>query len=141
LNKPRRSLKKYELTNLLFFLGLIIALGVLVSFVFRYYGTGGRTPEVESSQGVVSDAVSDVSNLGIFYLGTRLTETTHQYQSRLQISATDDGLIRDLFALSGVEEITLEPTTIIIKKNGSVRWEGIQAGVRTIVGNHLHQHF
>jgi hypothetical protein len=141
LNKPRRSLKKYEITNLLFFLGLIIALGVLVSFVFRYYGTGGRTSEEESSQGVVSDAVSDVSNLGIFYLGTRITETTHQYQSRIQIPATDDGLIRDLFALPGVEEVTLQPTTIIIKKNGSVRWESIQSGVRTIVGNHLHPHF
>jgi hypothetical protein len=141
LNEPRRSLKKYEITNLLFFLVLMIALGVLVFFVFRYYGNGGRTSEEDSAPGIVSEAVSEGTNVGIFYLGTRLTETTHQYQSRLQISATDDGLIRDLFSLPGVEEITLNPTTLLIKKNGSVRWESIQSGVRTIVGNHLHQHF
>jgi len=84
LGKPRRSLKKYELTNLLFFLGLIIALGVMVSFVFRYYGNRNQAPEDESAQGVVSEAVSEGSDVGLFYLGTKLTETKHQYQSRLQ---------------------------------------------------------
>jgi hypothetical protein len=141
LGKPRRSLKKYELTNLLFFLGLIIALGVMVSFVFRYYGNRNQAPEDESTQGIVSEAVSEGSDVGLFYLGIKLTETKHQYQSRLQIPSTDDGLVRDLFDLPGVEEITIDQKIIIVKKNGSVRWDSVQAGVRNIVKNHLHLHY
>jgi hypothetical protein len=141
LSKSRRSLKKYELYNLLFFLVLIIALGVLVSFVFRYYGTRNQAPEEESAQGVISEAVSEGSDVGLFYLGTKLTETKHQYQSRLQVPSTDDGLVRDLFDLFGVEEITIDQKNIIIKKNGSVRWDRIQGGVRAIVKNHLHLHY
>jgi hypothetical protein len=141
LSKSRRSLKKYELYNLLFFLGLIVALGVLVSFVFRYYGTRNQAPEEESAQGVISEAVSEGSDVGLFYLGTKLTETKHQYQSRLQIQSTDDGLARDLFDLPGVEEITIDQKIIIVKKNGSVRWDSVQSGVRSIVKNHLHMHY
>jgi hypothetical protein len=141
LNKPQRSLKKYELNNLLFFLVLIIALGVLVSFVFRFYGNRNQSLEEESSQGVISEAVSEGSDVGLFYLGTKLVETKHQYQSRLQIPATDDGLVRDLFNLSGVEEITIDQKIIIVKKNGSVRWDSIKAGVRDIVQAHLHMHY
>jgi hypothetical protein len=141
LNKPQRSLKKYELNNLLFFLVLIIALGVLVSFVFRFYGNRDQASEEESAQGVVSEAVSEGSDVGLFYLGTKLVETKHQYQTRLQIPSTDDGLVRDLFNLSGVEEITIDQKIIIVKKNGSVRWASIQAGVRNIVQEHLHLHY
>jgi hypothetical protein len=141
LNKPQRSLKKYELNNLLFFLVLIISLGVLVSFVFRYYGNRNQALEEESAQGVVSEAVSEGSDVGLFYLGTKLTETKHQYQSRLQISSTDDGLVRDLFNLPGVEEITIDQKSLIVKKNGSVRWDSVQAGVRSIVKAHLHLHY
>jgi hypothetical protein len=141
LNKPQRSLKKYELNNLLFFLVLIIALGVMVSFVFRYYGNRNQAPEEESAQGVVSEAISEGSDVGLFYLGTKLTETKHQYQSRLQIPSTDDGLVRDLFNLPGVEEITIDQKNIIVKKNGSVRWDSVRAGVRDIVKDHLHLHY
>jgi Scaffold protein Nfu/NifU N terminal len=141
LNKPQRSLKKYELNNLLFFLVLIIALGVLVSFVFRFYGNRNQSLEEESSQGVISEAVSEGSDVGLFYLGTKLVEAKHQYQSRLQIPSTDDGLVRDLFNLSGVEEITIDQKIIIVKKNGSVRWDSIKAGVRDIVQAHLHMHY
>jgi hypothetical protein len=141
LNKPQRSLKKYELNNLIFFVVLIIALGILVSFVFRFYGNRNQAPEEESAQGVVSEALSEGSDVGLFYLGTKLTETKHQYQSRLQIQSTDDGLVRDLFDLPGVEEITIDQKIIIIKKNGSVRWDSVQSGVRSIVKNHLHMHY
>lgn len=141
MNKSQRSLKKYELNNLLFFLVLIIALGVMVSFVFRYYGNRNQAPEEESAQGVVSEAISEGSDVGLFYLGTKLTETKHQYQSRLQIPSTDDGLVRDLFNLPGVEEITIDQKNIIVKKNGSVRWNSIQVGVRDIVKDHLHLHY
>jgi hypothetical protein len=137
----RRSLKKYEITNLLFFLGLIVALGVLVAFVFRYYGTRNNEPETEADLGVVSDSLSPTSDVGMFYLGTKLSETSHQYRSRLEVPVTDDGLIKDLFDLPGVEEITLDQRIIVIRKNPSTRWEAIQPGVRRIVKAHLHLHY
>jgi len=137
----RRRLKKYEVQNLLFFLVLIVALGVLVTFVFRYYGTRSTGPEEEADSGVISDSVSAGSDVGMFYLGTRLVETSRQYRSRLEVPVTDDGLVKDLFDLPGVEEVTINQTVILIRKNTSARWEGIQSGVRRIVKNHLHSHF
>jgi hypothetical protein len=137
----RKSLKKYEITNLLFFLTLIVALGVLVSFVFRFYGTRSDESADESEIGVVSDALGAGSDVGLFYLDTKLTETSRQYRSRLEIPATDDGLIRDLFAIPGVEEITIDQRMIVLKKNASARWESIGPGVRRIVKNHLHLHY
>jgi len=144
LNPPRagrRSLKKYEVTNLLFFLALIVALGVLVSFVFRYYGTRNQESSSEAEVGVISDALDAGSDVGLFYLDTKLSETSRQYRSRLDIPVTDDGLIRELFSLPGVEEITLNQKIIMLKKSTSTRWESIQPGVRRIVKGHLHLHF
>jgi hypothetical protein len=120
---------------------LILALGVGVSFVFRYYGTRDTGPQEESDAGVVSDALSPGSDVGMFYLGTKLTETTRQYRSRLQIPATDDGLVRDLFAIPGVEEITIDQRMIVLRKTTSTRWESIQPAVRQIVKTHLHMHY
>jgi hypothetical protein len=136
-----RSLKKYELTNLLFILVLIVALGILVTFVFRYYGKQGQDISGENSVGVVSDSVSPGSDVGLFYLDTKLSEVTRQYRSRIEIPITDDGLLRELFALPGVEEITIDQKVIMIKKNGSARWDGIQSSVRRIVRDHLHIHY
>lgn len=144
MNPPRtgrRSLKKYEVTNLLFFLTLIVALGVLVSFVFRYYGTRNREPSSEGDVGVISDTLDARSDVGVFYLDTKLSETSRQYRSRLDIPVTDDGLIKDLFSLPGVEEITINQKIIMLKKSTSTRWESIQPGVRRIVKSHLHIHF
>ncbi len=137
----RRSLKKYEVTNLLFFLALIVALGVLVSFVFRYYGTRNQEPSSEAEVGVISDTLDARSDVGIFYLDTRLSETSHQYRSRLDIPVTDDGLVRELFSLPGVEEITINQKIIMLKKSNSTRWDSIQPAVRRIVKGHLHMHF
>jgi hypothetical protein len=137
----RRNLKKYELTNLLFFLTLIIALGVLVTFVFRFYGTRNRASEDESGVGVVSEGLNPASDMGVFYLGTKLSESSLQYHSPIDISVTDDGFIRDLFALPGVEAVTVNQRMIIVKKNSGARWEGIQPGVRQLVKNHLHLHY
>jgi hypothetical protein len=137
----RRSLKKYEVTNLLFFLVLIVALGVLVTFVFRFYGTRNVGPEEEGDAGVVSDSVSPGSDVGMFYLGTKLAETTHQYRSRLEVPVTDDGLLKEIFDLPGVEEVTLDQKIIVIRKSASSRWEAIQPGVRRIVKSHLHIHY
>ena len=140
-SRSGKSLKGYELTNLLFFLVLIVAFGVLVTFVFRHYGTRHQEQSEGDAVGVVSEAVGSGSDIGLFYLDTKLSERTLRYRSRLEIPATDDGLVRDLFALPGVEEVTIDPKVIILKKNGSARWESIQAGVRRIVKEHLHIHF
>ena len=137
----RRSLKRYEITNLLFFLTIIVALGVLVSFVFHHYGTRyEKTPE-NGNQGVISESLSDTSDVGMFYLGTKISETSHQYQSRLEIPVTDDGLIRGLFSLPGVESVTINQSVIIIRKSNSVQWNRIQPGVHQIVKEHLHMHY
>ena len=140
-SRSGKSLKGYELTNLLFFLVLIVAFGVLVTFVFRHYGTRNQEQSEGDAVGVVSEAVGSGSDIGLFYLDTKLSERTLRYRSRLEIPATDDGLMRDLFALPGIEEVTIDPKVIILKKNGSARWESIQAGVRRIVKEHLHIHF
>ncbi len=137
----KKSLKRYEITNLLFILVLMVALGVVVTFVFRYYGNRGLEPSGGSAVGVVSDAVGAGSDVGIFYLDTKLSETTRRYRSRLEVTITDDGLLKELFALPGVEEITIDQKVLMIKKNGSARWEPIQSGVRRIVKDHLHIHY
>jgi hypothetical protein len=137
----RRSLKKYEIQNLLFFLVLIVALGVLVTFVFRFYGTRGQKPEDESAAGVLSDQLNPASDMGVFYLSTKLSERSLQYRNLLEIPVTDDGLIRELFDLPGVDEVTVDQRMIIIKKDSGTRWEAIQPGVRRIVKNHLHIHY
>lgn len=144
MKKPRsgrRSLKRYEVTNLLFFLGLIIALGVLVTFVFRHYGTRNIGPIEESDMGVVSEALGPDSDVGMFYLGTDLSETTLQYRSRMEIPVTDDGLMKELFALPGVEEITVDKRIVVIRKSTATPWEQIRPGVYRIVKDHLHIHF
>ncbi len=138
---PRRSLKKYEYSNLLFILVLIIALGILVTFVFRYYGRRGMEDSSGDAVGVVSDAIGARSDVGIFYLDLKVSEPTRRYRSPIEIPVTDDGFLRDLFALQGVEEVTIDQKVIMIKKYPSARWEPIQSGVRRIVKNHLHIHY
>ena len=137
----RRSLKKYELSNLFFFLGLIAVLAILVTFVFRYYGTRDEAPPDESNIGVVSESLSAGSDIGVFYLDTKLSEVNLQYQSRIEIPSTDDGLVRGLFDLPGVESVTINQKMIMIKKTASARWENIGPGVRQIVKKHLHIHY
>ncbi len=137
----RGSLKKYEITNFLFFLTLIAALGIVVSFVFRFYVTRNQESAGESEAGVVSEALGAGSDVGLFYLDTKISETSLQYQSRLEIPATDDGLIRDLFSIPGVDEITIDQRMIVLKKSPSARWESIGPSVRRIVKNHLHLHY
>ena len=137
----RRSLKRYEITNLLFFVTIIAVLGILVTFVFRHYGTRNQNIPGEAGAGVISAALSEGSDVGVFHLGTKLSETSLQYRSRLEIPVTDDGLIAELFSLPGVEEVTVNQRVIMIRKSGSVSWRNIQPGVDRIVKEHLHIHF
>jgi hypothetical protein len=132
-----KNLKRYEITNFLFFLVLIVALVGMVSLVFRHYGTRGVGPPEEPVRGVISEIVSDGSDMGVFYLGASLSETSLQFRSRLDIPVTDDGLVKGLFDLPGVDEVTINGKVIILTKNPSAGWDSIRVGVRRVINSHL----
>jgi hypothetical protein len=137
----RGTLQQYELTNLLFFLVLIVALAVLVALVFNHYRTLGEGPSGDENPGILSEAVDAASDVGMFYLGTKISETSHRYQSRIDIPVTDDGFLKELFSLPGIDEVTINQKTVMLKKSSSARWETISPGVRRIVSSHLHIHY
>jgi len=84
----RKSLKRYEVYNLLFFLSLILVLGALVTFVFRSYSTRNESDSGSSEKGIISEVVSDGSDIGVFYLGTKIFQLISQYQILLYIPVT-----------------------------------------------------
>jgi hypothetical protein len=137
----RGTLKQYELTNLLFFLVLIVALGVLVAVVFNHYRTLNEELSGEENLGVVSESWDAASDVGVFYLGTKISETSRRYQSRIEIPVTDDGFLKELFSLPGVEEVSIDQRSVMLKKSSAARWEEISPGVHRIVSRHLHIHF
>jgi hypothetical protein len=137
----RSTLEQYELTNLLFFLVLIVALGVLVALVFNHYRTLDDGPSGDENPGIVSEALDPASDVGMYYLGTKISEISCRYRSRIEIPVTDDGFLKELFSLPGIEEVTINQKTIMLKKSSSARWEAISPGVRRIVSNHLHIHY
>ena len=137
----RRSLKKYEITNLFFFLGLMLALGILVTFVFRYYGNRNNLSSVSGEQGIVSEAMAPGSDIGMFYLGTKLFGTSRHYRSQIEIPVTDDGFLKELFNIPGVDEVTVDQRSIMIKKESSVPWEEIRPRIQKAVASHLHLHY
>ena len=137
----RRSLKKYEVINLIFFLCLILALGVLVTFVFRIYGTRNEVVSQGGEKGIVAEALYPGNDLGMFQLGTKVFETSRQYRSQLEIPVTDDGFLRELFNIPGVREVIVDQRSIIIKKDPSTSWESIRPKVQEAVMRHLHLHY
>jgi hypothetical protein len=137
----RRSLKKYEVINLIFFLCLILALGVLVTFVFRIYGTRNEVVSQGGEKGIVAEALYPGNDLGMFQLGTKVFETSRQYRSQLEIPVTDDGFLRELFNIPGVREVIVDQRSIIIKKDPSASWESIRPKVQEAVMRHLHLHY
>ncbi len=140
---PRRDvLKSYEGTNLLFFLGIIVVLGMVVGWIFLSYRSLNDRPTRSRVEefGVVSEAVSSSSGTCLLYLGTKLSETNHTYRNPAEIPPTDDGLVRDLFSLPGVTEVVVDQRLIVLRKSPGARWEEIQPGAREIVRNHLHMH-
>ncbi len=138
----RKSLRKYEVTNLIFFLSIITALVIFVSFVFYFYGRPDKFPTQEADENVIlSEAVSSESDVGLIYLGIKLSETSLQYRSRLEIPATDDGLGKQLFAIPGIEGIVIDQKLIMINKSSSATWESILPAVREVIKNHLHLHY
>ena len=144
-NKPaaRRgnSLRRYEGMNLLVFLGFILALGVFVSYVFQVYRTAGQRPPKETDEnGIVSEVVSTTAESGLFYLGTKLSESSHVYRKLADIPATDDGLVNGLLAIPGVVEAQVDQRLIVLRKSPSAHWEEIQPSAREVINKHLHMH-
>ena len=137
----RRSLKKYEVTNLLFFLALMVALGIAVTFVFRYYVNRNKGIDSDGERGIVAEAFYPGSDIGMFQLGTKIFQTSHQYSNILDIPVTDDGFLKELFAIPGVEEIMVDQKSIMIKKETSIPWEKIKPRVQEVVLRHLHLHY
>jgi len=137
-----KSLKGYEGANLLLFLFVIVILAVFVSFVFKSYKDAGQVPSGASgeNEGILSEVVSPATDTCVYYLGTKLTETRHQHRNRLEIPVTDDGLVRGLFEIPGIEAVTVDQRLIVIQKTPSATWDAIQPGVREIIKNHLHMH-
>jgi Scaffold protein Nfu/NifU N terminal len=134
----KKSLKGYEWTNLLVFLFFIAALAVFVSFVFQSYKHRGEKPPQEfADEGVLSTIVAPGSDTCIFYLGTKLSETNQTYRSRLEIPVTDDGLVRDLFAVEGVSEVVIDQRLVMIQRAPGARWEAIQPAVREVLNNRI----
>jgi hypothetical protein len=134
-----KSLKGYEFTNLLFLLGLIVVLGAICTVVYVQLTKEQNVVEV-LDPGVSSEQINE--DIALFYLeGFRIVEMTRQYRSRLEIPVTDDGLLRDLYALPGVEEITVQPQLIMVKKNGTTEWKDLRGRIRDIINNHLHSHY
>ena len=140
MGKSKGSLKGYELTNLMFFLVLIIVLAAGCWWVFYHIGTKDRVVVVEVDPGISSEQTTD--DIALFYLeGFHIVGMSRTYRGRLEIPSTDDGLIRGLFDLPGVEELVIEPKLVIVKKNGTVEWNKLSGPIRNVINNHLHSHY
>ncbi len=138
----KNILKKYEWTNLLFFIVVMMALGVFVALVFQSYSNPdrGRSKKSGEGSGIVSVVVAPGSDTCIFYLGTMISPASRTYRSRMEIPATDDGLISGLFAITGVETVVVDRQLIMINKSPSARWEAIQPQAKEVISRHLHMH-
>jgi hypothetical protein len=141
MGKSKGSLKGYELRNLLFFLSMIV---ILSGVCWWFYHMVTKDPEVivVKDPQISSEATTgDISVFELDGVGGGIVGKSRTYRGRLEIPSTDDGLIRGLFDLPGVEEIVIEPKRIIVKKNGTVTWEKLSGPVRDIVSDHLHPHY
>lgn len=135
-------LKSYELTNLLFFLIIILGLGVFVAWVFRSYSNpDGQARRVSpENAGIQSEVFSPFSDSCIFYVGTKLTDAQWRCRSPLEIPVADDGFVAELFAIPGVVEVVVDQTLVVIQKSSTVNWEAILPQARTVINKHLHMH-
>ncbi len=136
----RKNLRRYEGVNLLFFLSILVALGVFVSAVFLYYRGSPKGPTPDDRPGILAETVVPGIEACMFSLGTKITETNRRYVGVQDISVMDDGLVRDLFAVPGVTEVVVDRTMIMLHKTPSAQWENIQPGAREVINRHLHMH-
>lgn len=135
------TLKGYEAQNLIVLLCVMVALGGFGAFVFKTYRDHDKVPPKEiNSNGIMSEVVSSTSNSCYFYLQSEITETTHKYRNRADIPSTDDGLAKNLFAIPGVIEVTIDKAMVVLQKSPKAHWEEIRPLARDIIAEHRHMH-
>ena len=137
--RPGNILRRYEGMNLLFFLGFILVLGGFVFYIFHSYKSENDklTRTVEADTGIQSVVLSTVTNSCLFYLADKLTDPSHTYHSAHEIPANDDGLLKDLFDISGVTQVVVEERLIVVSKSPSSHWETIQPTAKEVIINYL----
>jgi len=139
--KKGNVLRRYEGANLLFFLAFAVVLAGFVAWVFQSYRNPRQSAPEETgdSNGVVSEVVSPDDSC-IFYLSTKLSESGRRYRSKMEIPATDDGLVGELFAIDGVTGVVVDQKMLILQKWPAARWEAIQPRAKEVINGHLHMH-
>ena len=138
----KNKLIAYELKNLVFFVVLILALGVFITWVMQNYKIRGKNwaSESEGEKGILSEGVSPVGDTCIFYVGTNLSETTQKYLNKMEIPVTDDGFIAGFFEIPGLTSVVVNKKTVMLQKSPSAKWETIQPLARELIMKHLHPH-
>ena len=139
MGKSKKSLKGYELNNLLFFLAMIIVLG---GVCWIFYGLVTKNPDAVKDVDPVITSETTTGDIAVFELdGFNIVGMSRTYRSRLEIPVTDDGLIKGMYDLPGVEEIVLEQRRVIVKKNGTIEWNKLSGPITDILKEHLHSHY
>ncbi|MGA2262740.1 MAG: NifU N-terminal domain-containing protein [Acidobacteriota bacterium] len=135
---PKGTLKGYEARNLVVFLCFILALGGVGAIVFQIYKNKDKVPPKEiDPTGIMDEVVSSTSSSCYFYLGTKVSETTHKYHTRQDVPPTDD-LAKGLFNIPGVIEVTIDNTMVVLQKAPKAHWEEIRPAARDIIIAHIH---
>jgi hypothetical protein len=138
MSNTRKSLSGYEGRSLLLFLCFIGGLFVLGAFVLREYRDRGKEPPKEiDPSGIMDEVVSSASNSCYFYMGAKLTDTTHKYRNKKDIP-TSDVLATNLFNIPGVIEVTIDETMIVLQKANKAHWEEIRPLARDVIKAYLH---
>jgi hypothetical protein len=138
MSNTRKALGSYEVRNLLFFMCFIGALIVLGAFVFRGYKDLGKVPPKEiDPSGIMDEVVSSTSSSCYFYMGAKLTDTVHKYRNRQEVPATDV-LATNLFNITGVIQVTVDQTMIVLLKAPKAHWEEIRPQARDVITSYLH---
>jgi hypothetical protein len=135
----RRVHRKYEWSNLLFFLSVAVALVLFVMLVFKIYSTPEVVPsKAKSAYSVIlRELVPPSSNNCIFYLETEVAGDSRRYNSVTEIPAGDSGLIKSLFQLQGVMGVQINQRSIVLYKTPSAHWQEIRPGAREAITKYV----
>jgi hypothetical protein len=135
----KNVLRAYEWTNLFFYLVIFIALGTVIMLVFRSYSNpeGGGSESSATRSVILSEVLTPTADMCIFYLGADVSETSGRYRRPEEIPDLDSGLIQGLLALSGVVEVEVKQSMIVLHKSPSSQWGSIQSGARELINKYL----
>ena len=139
MSRKGKMLKGYEATNLVFFLGFILVLGGFVFYIFHSYKSENDKlmRQAEIDDGIQSVVLSAATNSCLFYLADRYADSSHTYHSAGEIPANDDGLLKDLFEISGVIQVVVDEKLIVVSKAPSAHWEMIQPTAKEIIAGYI----